>query len=322
MNVLRTRIRCADQSTSRQRRPSSSDWRRPVIAAVRISDAQDGTEHVRRRRRRRAAPAAPRWRGLAHDGLVRDRADHRLELLHRQELQVRLGIAGALAARTARRAAPGSRRTSRSSIACSKTLCRNVEHVADRLRAPPVLEHPLGERFDLLALDRGDAARCRGPARCAPAASTRSPRGRTCAQPCIASLRRSESAASCDRRAAGEHRPRRELLGLAGLPNSRSASVRVSPSRCRARGQGRVAGSAGDRRSSATARTRRRTSHRGGPCRSCASPSRSYTRPRGRRCAAGAQLADRPCTPARVQRRARRSVTSTSRIHTSSASRR
>jgi hypothetical protein len=34
--VFLTRIRCAAQSTSRQRRPRSSDWRRPVIAAVRV----------------------------------------------------------------------------------------------------------------------------------------------------------------------------------------------------------------------------------------------------------------------------------------------
>ena len=35
-------MRCAVQSTSRQRRPSSSDWRRPVIAAVRTSTRRTG----------------------------------------------------------------------------------------------------------------------------------------------------------------------------------------------------------------------------------------------------------------------------------------
>ena len=40
--VLRTRMRWTDQSTSRQRSPSSSDWRRPVMAA--------GSSAARRRR--------------------------------------------------------------------------------------------------------------------------------------------------------------------------------------------------------------------------------------------------------------------------------
>ena len=40
--ALRTRMRCAVQSTSRQRRPSSSDCRKPVIAAVRIRTRSTG----------------------------------------------------------------------------------------------------------------------------------------------------------------------------------------------------------------------------------------------------------------------------------------
>jgi len=40
--VLRTRMRWTDQSTSRQRSPSSSDWRRPVMAAVRMTTRSTG----------------------------------------------------------------------------------------------------------------------------------------------------------------------------------------------------------------------------------------------------------------------------------------
>ncbi len=41
-NASRTRMGWIVQSTSRQRRPSSSDWRRPVVAAARISTRNTG----------------------------------------------------------------------------------------------------------------------------------------------------------------------------------------------------------------------------------------------------------------------------------------
>ena len=141
-------MRCASQSTSRQRRPSSSDWRSPVIAAVRISDAEHRAEHVGRRGRGGPAAAAAHRRRLAVDDLVGDRADHRLELLERQELQVGLDVAAAPALGP-RGAAGGVLRAQPRSMACSKTEWRKVMIVADRLRAQPALEQRGAHRLDV-----------------------------------------------------------------------------------------------------------------------------------------------------------------------------
>ena len=87
-NASRTRMGWIVQSTSRQRRPSSSDWRRPVVAAARISTRRHGSEDVGRRRRRRPGPPLPAWLRCANDHVVGDRSNHCVELLDGKERQV------------------------------------------------------------------------------------------------------------------------------------------------------------------------------------------------------------------------------------------
>jgi hypothetical protein len=60
-------------------------------------DPKHGSEDVGRRRRRGAWAATARQRGSANDHIVRDRADHRVQLVDRQELQIGVHVASAAA---------------------------------------------------------------------------------------------------------------------------------------------------------------------------------------------------------------------------------
>src|SRR6185312_16607742 len=89
---------------------------------------------------------------LTDDLLVGDRADDGLELGHREELQVGLGVAGVLTAR----AAGTTDGVVRAPVFFNRVLedaMREREHVPHRLGALACLEHLLAQGFDSLAID-------------------------------------------------------------------------------------------------------------------------------------------------------------------------
>ncbi len=120
--------------------------------------AQHRAEHVRGRGWGAARPALPERLRLADDDPVRDRADHGLELLHREELQVGVGVAGAPAPRTGR--APDG--VLFRPLHVDRVLEDTVEHrqrVPHGLRREAFGDHRLAEAFDVAPGDAGDQFR-------------------------------------------------------------------------------------------------------------------------------------------------------------------
>lgn len=100
-------------------------------------DAKHRSQHVGRRRWRGPTPAATRRCPLAVHDLIRDRADHRVELLDREELQVGVGVALAPAP-GAGGPADGVLAHQARSIACSKIECKKVMTLRTVLGARPL----------------------------------------------------------------------------------------------------------------------------------------------------------------------------------------
>ena len=212
-------MRCAAQSTSRQRSPSSSDWRRPVIAAARTTTRSTGPRTSGGGGG--AGPRRPRrvGRRRADHDFVGNRPQHRLELVERQELQIGIGVAPGGDGRGGPHDARDSRAPSRDRSRARRSSAGSSARCESSSASRPFREHRARQR-----LRRGRSSRRRRPARryearCARAASTRSPPGRSGRAPPRRSFCRSESPTSStvgDLRATnGLGRP---LLGVLQAP--------------------------------------------------------------------------------------------------------